>query len=226
MSERVPPFIALDFKRKSSAESLQSIAHFETEMLRRRSVREFSPDPVPMECIEKAIRVAASAPSGANQQPWHFVVVTDPHLKRQIREAAEAEEKLNYEERFPDEWLRALEPFGTDWRKPFLEVAPCLIVVFRIDHGWAENGEKTKHYYVTESVGIATGFLLSALHMAGLATLTHTPNPMGFLARILGRPANERPFLLIPTGYPAERVQVPDISKKPLREVFTLLAGE
>ncbi|MBM3788055.1 MAG: nitroreductase family protein, partial [Acidobacteria bacterium] len=173
--------------------------------------------------IEHAIRIAASAPSGANQQPWRFVVVRDPDLKRQIREAAEAEEKRNYTERFPEEWLRALEPFGTDWNKPFLEDAPCLIVVFRIDYGVTATGEKIKHYYVSESVGIATGFLLAALHKAGLATLTHTPNPMAFLSRILNRPSNERPFLLIPVGYPAASARVPNIAKKPLEDVMVLL---
>lgn len=185
----------------------------------RRSVRHFSPEPVPLDVVETAVAAAATAPSGANQQPWRFVLVTSPALKRQIREAAEAEERENYERRFPGEWLRAIEPFGTGWRKEFLETAPCLIVLFRIDYS-LEAGEKRKHYYVQESVGIACGFLLAALHAAGLATLTHTPSPMGFLATILGRPANERPFMLIPTGYPAEGAHVPVIQKKPLDEVL------
>ena len=192
-------------------------------MATRRTVRDFSPEPVPYGLIEQAIRTAATAPSGANQQPWHFVVVADPSIKKQIREAAEAEEKENYEHRFPPEWLEALAPFGTDANKPFLETAPYLIVVFACNHGLTPAGEKIKHYYVQESVGIATGFLLTALHMAGLATLTHTPSPMGFLTKILRRPANERPFVLIPVGYPAPGAQVPDLTKKPLSELLTLL---
>jgi nitroreductase len=185
----------------------------------RRSVRHFSPDPIPIDILETAVEAASRAPSGANQQPWRFVLVTDPALKRQIREAAEAEERENYEQRFPDEWLHALEPFGTDWHKEFLETAPCLIAVFRIDYG-IEEDRKIKHYYVQESVGLACGFLLAALHLAGIATLTHTPSPMGFLSRILERPANERPFLLIPAGYPAEGAEVPNLPKKALRDVL------
>ncbi len=192
-------------------------------MATRRTVRDFSSEPVDYALIEQAIRTAATAPSGANQQPWHFVVVADPAIKRQIREAAEAEEKENYEHRFPAEWLAALAPFGTDENKPFLETAPYLIVVFAINHALTPEGEKVKHYYVQESVGIATGFLLAALHLAGLATLTHTPSPMGFLTKILHRPANERPFLLIPVGYPAPDAQVPDLTKKPLSEILTHL---
>ncbi len=188
-------------------------------MASRRSVRYFSPDPVPFELIENAIRCASRAPSGANQQPWRFVVVQSPDTRRRIREAAEAEERASYESRFPDEWLQALAPLGTDWHKEFLEVAPFLIVVFRIDYGLVGE-RKTKHYYVQESVGIASGFLLAALHISGLATLTHTPSPMGFLAEILDRPKNERPFLLIPVGYPAVDATVPDIGKKPLEEVM------
>ena len=190
-------------------------------MRTRRSVRAFSAEPVPYQLIERAIEAAATSPSGANQQPWRFVVVRDPELKRYIRIAAEAEEKENYERRFPDEWLEALEPFATDWHKEFLETAPYLIVVFRQDYG-LEDGRKIKHYYVTESVGIATGILLAALHHAGLATLVHTPSPMNFLARILERPANERPFLIIPVGYPAPDARVPTISKKSLSDVMLL----
>lgn len=185
----------------------------------RRSVRHFSSEPVPFALIENAIRAAATAPSGANQQPWRFVVVSDHGLKKELREAAEAEEKTNYERRFPEEWLDALEPFGTDWHKPFIEDAPYVIVMFRIDYG-LDGERKIKHYYVTESVGITTGILLTALHWAGLATLTHSPSPMGFLNKILNRPANERPFLLIPVGYPAHDATVPDITKKPLAEVM------
>jgi nitroreductase len=173
-----------------------------------------------MAAVESAIRCAASAPSGANQQPWRFVAVTNPETKRQIRLAAEKEERENYEQRFPQEWLDALAPFGTDWHKEFLEVAPVLIVVFRIDYGLRADGSRIKHYYVQESVGIACGFLLAALHLAGLATLTHTPSPMGFLREILERPENERPFLLIPVGYPAPDAQVPDLTKKALGEVM------
>lgn len=212
--------IPLALTRLSPVEQVRRLAQFRDTLLTRRSVRHFSSEPVPPHLIEDSIRVAASAPSGANQQPWRFVVVADPAVKRQIREAAEAEERENYERRFPEEWLHALEPFGTDWHKPYLETAPYLIVVFRVDYGLAPNGAKTKHYYVGESVGIATGFLLAALHMAGLATLSHTPSPMGFLSRILNRPPNERPFLLVPVGYPAPDTCVPALEKKPLDEVL------
>lgn len=190
-------------------------------MKTRRSVRTFSPEPAPIELIEAAIRTAATAPSGANQQPWRFVIVQDPEVKRKIREAAEAEEKLNYEQRFPEEWLDAIAPFGTDWHKEFLETAPYLIAVFSIDYG-LEGERKVKHYYVQESVGIACGLLLAALHLAGLATLTHTPSPMGFLARILERPRNERPFLLIPAGYPAPNAEVPALEKKEARDFLII----
>ena len=194
-------------------------------MLTRRTVRHFSNEPVPHDLLDEAIAIAGSAPSGANLQPWQFVVVRDPDVKRQIRMAAEHEERAFYEQRAPAEWLEALAPLGTDWRKEFLETAPCLIVVFRIDYGIRrdENGEERhiKHYYAGESVGIACGFLLAALHIAGLATLTHTPSPMGFLASILGRPKNEKPFLLIPVGFPESDAAVPSISKKPLEEIRT-----
>ncbi len=188
-------------------------------MGKRRTVRVFSSEPVPMELIENAIRCASLAPSGANQQPWRFAIITDSEVKRQIRVAAEAEERENYEHRFPDEWLDALRALGTDWHKEFLETAPCLIVVFRIDYG-IDGEHRIKHYYVQESVGIAVGFLLAALHVSGLATLTHTPSPMGFLQKILGRPANERPFVLIPVGFPAPNAEVPHLTKKPLEEVI------
>lgn len=213
------PFEPLNFERLSEGRLLDASREFMERMRMRRSVREFSAEPVAMELIENAIRCAASAPSGANQQPWRFVVVTDPEIKRRIRVAAEAEEKESYEHRMPDEWLDALAPLGTDWRKPFLEIAPALIVVFRVDYG-VDGDRRVKHYYVQESVGIACGFLLAALHVSGLATLTHTPSPMGFLAEILGRPKNERPFLLIPVGYPAPDAQVPAIRKKPLDEIM------
>jgi nitroreductase len=214
------PQVPLAFERLPVDEQRRRAAEFLDRMKSRRSARMFSSEPAPIDLIEAAIRVAASAPSGANQQPWRFVVVADPELKREIRIAAEAEEKENYERRFPEEWLEALEPFDTDWHKSFLEIAPYLIVVFRIDYGVDEAGAKTKHYYVSESVGIATGFLLAALHLAGLATLVHTPSPMGFLARILERPANERPFLLIPVGYPADGATAPAIAKKGIEEVI------
>lgn len=187
-------------------------------MRKRRSVRHFAPDAVPRALIENAIRVAASAPSGANQQPWTFVVVADPETKRRIRDGAEREERLLYDERASDEYLHAIEPIGTDALKPHLTDAPYLIAVF--EQAWRlEDGEKRKHYYVRESVGIAVGFLLTALHASGLAALTHAPSPMGFLKEILGRPENERPFLLIPVGYPAADAEVPALEKKPLDEV-------
>ncbi len=192
---------------------------FMHHMATRRSVRFISPEPVPFELIENAIRCASLAPSGANQQPWKFVVVKDPEIKRRIRQAAEAEERESYEHRMPADWLEALAPLGTDWHKEFLETAPYLIVVFRIDFG-LEGDTKIKHYYVQESVGIATGFLLAALHMSGLATLSHTPSPMGFLSAILDRPKNERPFVLIPVGLPAPDATVPAIGKKTLAEVM------
>jgi len=211
--------IPLHFERLAPSEQLRRVFEFQQRMSSRRTVRRFSSEPVPYELIETAVRIAASAPSGANRQPWTFVVVSDPQIKREIREAAEAEEKENYERRFPDEYLEALEPFDTDWRKEFLETAPYLIAIFRQDYA-LQGQRKIKNYFVPESVGIATGFLLAALHLAGLATLTHTPSPMGFLARILDRPSNERPYLLIPVGYPAERCTVPDIRKKDLDQVL------
>ncbi|MCX6612710.1 MAG: nitroreductase family protein [Acidobacteria bacterium] len=215
----MPDFAPFSLPAISPAQQLEQVANFRLQMSTRRTVRHFSPQPFPVEWIEQAIATAASAPSGANQQPWRFVVVSDPDLKRQIRIAAEAEERENYENRFPQEWLDALTPFGTDWQKPFLEICPYIIVVFRIDYG-LDGDRKIKHYYVQESVGIATGFLIAALHLAGLATLTHTPSPMGFLGQILDRPANERPFLLIPVGYPAQHAQVPVLAKKSLDEVM------
>ena len=213
----------LDFERLSADQQRARLDEFRARMTKRRSIRDFSDEPVPDEVIDAAIAVAGSAPSGANQQPWRFVVVRDPDVKRRIRDAAEDEERIFYDKRAPYERLRALAPLGTDWRKPFLEIAPCLIVVFRIDYSIAPgpDGSQThmKHYYVAESVGIACGFLLAALHMAGLATLTHTPSPMGFLTSILQRPKNEKPYLLIPVGYPAAGATVPTISKKPLDEI-------
>ena len=178
---------------------------------------------MPRAVIEAAIATAAGAPSGANMQPWHFVAVGDPALKRRIREAAEAEERAFYGGRAPDDWLAALAPLGTDADKPFLETAPWLIVVFQLNSGVGSGGERVKHYYVQESVGIACGFLLAALHQAGLATLTHTPSPMGFLRELLGRPANERAAMIVVAGRPAPDARVPDIAKKPFDAVATVL---
>jgi iodotyrosine deiodinase len=219
-----PAFIPLAFHRLPAEEQVARARRFYELMRSRRTVRDFSAEPVPFSLIETAIQTAATAPSGANRQPWRFVVVSDPEIKRRIREAAEAEERAFYEQRAPSDWLEALEPLGTDWHKPFLGAAPYLIVVFRLDYGIAKGtkGEeiKEKNYYVMESVGIACGLLLAALHHSGLATLTHTPSPMGFLSRILNRPKNEKPYLLIPVGYPAEGAKVPNITKKTLREVM------
>ncbi len=212
-------FQNLEFERLSEAEQLRRSRVFARRMAQRRSVRDFSSNPVPRALIENAIRAAGSAPSGANQQPWTFVVVSDPALKKQMRAAAEAEEKESYERRMSQEWLDALTPLGTDWRKPHIEDAPYVIVVFRQAYGMTADGRRIKHYYSEESVGIAVGLLLAALHWSGLATLTHTPSPMKFLAEILGRPANERAFVLIPVGYPADDAQVPAISKKRLEEI-------
>lgn len=196
---------------------------FLAEMRRRRTVREFSDRSVPRELIESALLAAGTAPNGANLQPWHFVVVGDPELKRRIREAAEAEERDFYERRAPVEWLEALAPLGTDPNKPFLERAPYLIAIFERRYGIGPNGNRFKHYYVGESVGIATGILITALHHAGLATLTHTPSPMGFLTELLERPSNERPFLLLVTGYPSSEARIPEaaLRKKPLDEIAT-----
>ncbi len=220
-------FIPLDFKRLAPEEQRRRAIEFYELMKLRRTVREFSSEPVPFELIELAIKTAGAAPSGANQQPWRFIVVSNPEIKRQIRLAAEEEERRNYDGRFPSEWLQALAPLGTDWHKEFLEVAPYLIVVFRIDYGVEQTADgderRIKHYYVNESVGIACGMLLAALHNAGLATLTHTPNPMGFLSEILKRPKNEKPYLLAPVGYPAAGAKVPNITKKPLTEVMHIV---
>ena len=194
---------------------------FSDQLCRRRSVRQFSNRPVPREVIDACLRAAVSAPSGANRQPWHFVVVTDSKTKKRIREEAEAEERAFYHGRAPDDWLEALAPIGTDEHKPFLEDAPYLIVVFAERHGLNTNGGTVKHYYVHESVGIATGILIAAVHQAGLASLTHTPSPMRFLNAILDRPSNEHPFLILVVGHPAADAQVPDITRKPFDSVVT-----
>ena len=202
-------------------EMLVRAARLRDELATRRSVRDFSDRPVPMEAVDACLQAAASAPSGANRQPWHFVVVTDPGTRRRIRLEAEAEERAFYRGRAPDDWLEALAPLGTDEHKPFLEEAPCLIVIFAQLHGVDAGGGKRKHYYVHESVGIATGMLISALHQAGLASLTHTPSPMRFLNAILDRPPHERPFLILVVGHPAPGATVPAITRKPFDEVVS-----
>jgi nitroreductase len=215
--------IPLEFERLAPDEQRSRLLAFQSRMATRRTVRHFSSDPVPDDLIDAAIAVAGAAPSGANMQPWRFVVVGDPEVKRRIRLAAEQEERVFYERRAPDDWLSALAPLGTDCRKEFLDAAPYLIVVFRIDYSVEQDAggveRHVKHYYVSESVGIACGFLIAALHVAGLATLTHTPSPMGFLASILERPRNEKPFLLIPVGFPAADAVVPAITRKALDEI-------
>jgi nitroreductase len=212
------------FPRKPEAAMRMRAGAVVAQMESRRSCRAFSDEPVPRDLIEKAIAVGHSAPSGANRKPWRFVVVDDANLKREIRLAAEQEERANYGRRFPEAWLEALEPIGTDAQKPFLEIAPWLVVLFRID--WEEiEGERAANYYPAESVGIAAGMFLMACHQIGLATLTHTPSPMKFLREIVGRPINEKPFLLIPVGYPAADCTVPDIPKKPLADALQWNAG-
>jgi iodotyrosine deiodinase len=219
-----PTFIPLsDYIAYPVDEMQHRAAEFRAEALRRRSVRQFSDRPVPIEIMRNCLKAAGSAPSGANLQPWHFVVVSDPSIKHHIRLEAEKEEYEFYHHRATPEWLEALAPLGTDAHKPYLEIAPYLVAVFVQTYGVRLDGSKLKHYYAHESVGIATGFLIAALHHAGLACLTHTPSPMGFLNAILGRPRHERPFLLLVVGYPAEDAQVPLLSKKPLEEFVTFL---
>ena len=202
------------------AEVIMRSQTFYENMVKRRSVREFSDKSVPFEVIENIIKTAAAAPSGAHKQPWSFCVVADPEIKKQIRTAAEKEEFINYNGRMSDEWLEDLKVFGTDWHKPFLEDAPYLIIVFKKAYDLNAKGEKLKNYYVNESVGIASGFLITAIHNAGLITLTHTPSPMNFLEKILNRPKNERAFLLLPVGYPAENAVVPNLKRKKLEAVL------
>ena len=220
---RSDAFIPLDFSAQEEAAMQQQASAFYQLMSKRRSVRDFSPQPVPASVLEDAILAAGTAPSGANMQPWHFVVVQDAEVKQKIREAAEIEERELYENRASDEWLDALTPLGTDANKPFLETAPALIAIFLKKVTIDEQGEKHKNYYTSESVGIATGVLITALHNAGLATLTHTPSPMKFLSQILERPSHERPFLLLVTGYPAAGTLVPDIKRLPLDKIATFL---
>ena len=213
------PTIALPgYKEYPVDEMRQRLSDFYAEVNRRRTVREFSDRPVPRDIIEMALKAASTAPSGANLQPWHFVVISGPEAKKKIRAAAEVEEREFYAHRASPEWLAALEPMGTDSDKPFLETAPYLIAVFLQKFGTLEDGRKVKHYYPTESTGIAAGILITALHRAGLVCLTHTPSPMKFLNEILGRPKSERPFLLLVTGYPADGAEVPNIDRKPLIE--------
>lgn len=217
------PFVDLEFIGFEESEMLLRSKEYYLEMRRRRTVRDFSDRPVSREIIEYCLLTAGSTVSGANMQPWQFVVVENPDIKHRLRLAAEKEEKEFYETKAPEEWLRALEPLGTDANKPFLEKAPYLIAIFQQRFGILPDGEKIKHYYATESVGIATGVLISAIHHAGLACLTHTPSPMGFLNEILDRPRSERPFLLLVVGYPEEGAKVPDIGKKSLSDISSFL---
>lgn len=216
-----PKFVPLQFHEYTKGEMLSRSQEFHAEMDRRRTVRDFAGRPVDEEILRNAIRTAGTAPSGAHKQPWTFVLVGDPETKARIQQAAEAEEKESYERRMPQEWLDDLAPLGTDWRKPFLTMCPWLIVVMAQTYATTPRG-LAKHYYVKESVGIATGFLLAALHHAGLATLTHTPSPMGFLRDILGRPGEERVFLLVAAGYPAPGCQVPNLVRKPLDRILVV----
>jgi iodotyrosine deiodinase len=217
------PFEPLQFSGLPQEEMQRRALEFYQHIKRRRTVREYSNKPVPRDIIENAIRAAGTAPSGANMQPWHFVAVSNPEIKTRIRVAAEIEERELYAHRAGDEWLKALEPLGTNEHKPFLETAPWLIAVFLKKFTITPEGKQLKNYYTAESVGIACGFLLASLHNAGLVTLTHTPSPMGFLSEVLERPKHERAFILIVTGYPAEDAEVPSISKRPLDEIATFL---
>jgi nitroreductase len=219
-----PKFVPLPARQHASdAEIAAQAALFQKTMMGRRTVRDFSDRPVPRQIIETCLRTAGSAPNGANLQPWHFVAVNDPALKHEVRMGAEAEEREFYEHRAPNEWLEALAALGTDARKPFLETAPWLIAIFSQPYRLLPDGRKLKHYYAVESVGIATGLLVAAIHQAGLVSLTHTPSPMGFLNKILKRPAYEKPFLLLVVGHPSEGAMVPDIRRKSLEEITTFL---
>jgi nitroreductase len=220
----IPPYVLEPlpaYREYPPAEMIERSQHFHREMQRRRTVRDFDTRAVPREVIEQCLLAAGTAPSGANQQPWFFSVITDPGQKRRVREAAEVEERSFYEERAPQEWLDALAPLGTDWNKPFLEEAPVLIAIFAQKYGVRPDGERFSHYYVPESVGIASGFLIAALHHAGLATLTHTPNPMSFLNKLCARPSSEKPVILLVVGYPKPGCQVPVHGgiKKPLNAI-------
>ncbi len=221
-----PTFIPYRPGRVPQPEVIERAQWFFDLMEGRRSVRMFSADPVPREAIEQAIATASTAPSGAHRQPWTFVLIGDHDLKRQIREAAEEEERTNYQGgRLPDDWLEALRPLGTDWHKEFLETVPWIVVLFEQRYGVDPAGNRLKHFYVKESVGIACGMFIAAIHQMGLATLTHTPSPMAFLTKLLGRPENERPFAMLPIGYPADDCLVPDITRKPLDDVVIRFLG-
>jgi len=211
------PYHAQKFTEEEMAQRSRSFYEY---MNQRRSLRMFSDCPVAKEVIENIIMTASSAPSGAHKQPWTFCAVSSPEIKKAIRKAAEEEEYTNYHGRMSEEWLEDLVPFGTDWNKPFLETVPWLIIVFKRAYDIGEDGQKETNYYVSESVGLASGFLLAAIHQAGLVSLTHTPSPMNFLGKVLNRPDNERPFLLIPVGYPAEDAEVPDIERKKAEDVI------
>lgn len=211
----------LAFTPRSAAESRSRSADFHHELATRRTIRDFSPAAIPPGVLDSCLAAAHTAPSGANLQPWHFAVITSPELKQRIRQAAEAEEREFYESRAPREWLDALAPFGTDWQKPFLETAPALIAIFQKNRLPLPDGRESKTYYPKESTGIAAGILIAALHHAGLATLTHTPSPMAFLNEVLQRPATEKPFLLLVTGYPTPDCRVPTIDKLPLDAVVS-----
>lgn len=213
------PTIPLVFERRSEHEMRERAAAYHALMDQRRSVRDFSPEPVPLDVVRHAIHTAGTAPSGAHKQPWRFVMITDPALKRQIRLAAEAEERETYDHRMSDEWRAALAPLGTDADKAYLDHVPVIIVMFRVDYDLLDD-TRSKNYYVQESCGIALGMLIAALHQAGLASLTHTPSPMNFLAKILGRPKNEKPFMLLPVGYPAQGCRVPELARKPLADIL------
>lgn len=213
------PFVAYTSKQNSDEYAVEKSQSFFEQMDKRRSIRDFSDKPVPKEVIEHLIRTASTAPSGAHKQPWTFCVVSNPVIKKQIRIEAEKEEYESYNGRLPADWLQDLQHLQTDWHKPFLEIAPYLIIVFKKSYEIKEDGTKGNVYYATESCGLACGFLLAAIHQAGLASLTHTPSPMNFLSKILNRPANEKPFLLLPVGYAAEECWVPDLQRKPLNDV-------
>jgi iodotyrosine deiodinase len=223
VSDKSDKTVLLEARRYPEPEMLQRARAYREQASRRRSVRDFSAETVPRDIIDECLLAAGSAPSGANRQPWHFCVVANPDLKRQIREGAEQEEREFYQRRAPDDWLAALAPLGTNEDKPFLETAPYLIVIFAEKYGVDDSGNKLKNYYVPESVGIATGVLILALHHAGLATLTHTPSPMKFLNRILGRPEREKPTMILVVGYAAPGARVPDITRKPLSEIASFL---
>lgn len=215
MKNKYIPYV---YERINGSESLRRSELYFDKLNKRRSIRDFSSDPIPQGVIHNIIKTAGTAPSGAHKQPWHFCAIADADIKKQIRLAAEKEEFEFYNGRASEDWLEDLSPFGTNWEKPFLETVPWIIVVFKKAYN-LDDGVKTKNYYVQESVGIATGMLISAIHEAGLATLTHTPSPMNFLSEILGRPENEKPFLLLPVGYPAKDVSVPDIQRKELHDI-------